>query len=243
MDRRGFIKFAGAGFVSIGMGGCLEKLKKAGISPDSDNKRPNIVLILADDLGFSDLGCYGGEINTPNINKLAHDGVRFSHFYNAARCCPSRASILTGLYPHQAGIGHMVEDAGFDSYRGNLSRKSVTLAEVLKSAGYSTMMCGKWHVTNSTDGSDKSSWPMQRGFEKFFGTLPGYGSFWDPYGLMRGNEFIKPGPDFFYTDAIAENAVNYINEAVREDKPFFLYAAFTAPHYPLHAREKNYKQI
>ena len=207
--------------------------------------RPNIVIILGDDMGFSDLGCYGGEIQTPHLDALAADGVRFTQFYNAARCCPTRASLLTGLYPHQAGMGHMTEDRGFDGYRGMLDRRSATIAEVLRPAGYRTYMAGKWHVTreNGPD-ADRASWPVQRGFEKFYGTITGAGSFYDPTTLCRQNTLITPANDpgyrparFYYTDAISENAIAFLAEHQREtpDRPFFLYLAYTAAHWPLHA--------
>ena len=201
--------------------------------------KPNIILILADDLGYSDLGCYGGEIQTPNLDKLAANGLRFERFYNAARCCPTRASLLTGLFPHQAGIGHMNYDAGEPGYRGDLNKDTATIAEVLKDGGYTTGMVGKWHVTPLTkpDG-DRSNWPRQRGFDHFYGTLPGHGSLWDPAGLYLENEPIKAGGgDYFYTDAIADHASAFIKNSSTGESPFFLYVAFTAPHYPLHARE------
>ncbi|SVC71232.1 uncharacterized protein METZ01_LOCUS324086, partial [marine metagenome] len=115
------------------------------------SQRPNIVLILNDDMGFSDLGCYGGEINSPNLDGLASNGLRFTQFYNTARCCPSRASMLTGLHPHQTGVGHMVSDDGLEGYRGDLNHRCVTIAEVLQSSGYKTYMSGKWHVSRHTD--------------------------------------------------------------------------------------------
>ncbi|MEX1116645.1 MAG: arylsulfatase [Akkermansiaceae bacterium] len=206
--------------------------------------RPNIVLVMADDMGFSDIGCYGGEIRTPVLDSLAAKGLRFTGFYNAARCCPTRASLLTGLYPHQAGVGHMVDDHGKAGYRGRLSKHSVTLAEVLRSSGYQTFMSGKWHVTpyhysNPEPTLHRESWPLQRGFDRFFGTLAGGGSFYTPVSLMRDNEFIEvPGNDFYYTDAISDEAATYIRTAVPE-RPFFLYVAYTAPHWPLHARESD----
>ncbi|MEM0898028.1 MAG: arylsulfatase [Verrucomicrobiota bacterium] len=203
-----------------------------------EDRPPDIVLILADDLGFSDLGCYGGEIRTPVLDELARNGQRYSQFYNAARCCPSRASLLTGRYPHEAGIGHMTYDAGEPGYRGDLRKGTPTIAEILKEAGYFTAMSGKWHVTyNVHSDSPKDNWPCQRGFDQFFGTLPGHGSFYDPAGLMRNNEPAKPEEGFFYTDAIADNAIGFIEQA--DDQPLFLYVAFTAPHYPLHAREES----
>src|SRR4051794_590497 len=141
-------------------------------------EKPNIVVILTDDMGFSDLGCYGGEIATPNLDALAANGLRFTQFYNTARCCPTRASLPTGLYPHQAGVGHMMEDKGdkFPGYRGDLNKNCVTLAEALKPAGYGAYAVGKWHVTrhNGPDGP-KHSWPLQRGFDRYYGTINGAG--------------------------------------------------------------------
>ena len=214
----------------------VAKLLAAEISILVRSRRPNIVLVVADDLGYSDLGCYGSEIRTPNLDRLAGNGLQFSQFYNATRCCPSRACLLTGEFPHQVGMGHMPYDAGEPGYRGDLRRDAPTIAELLKRAGYFTAMAGKWHVTRHTRAdSPRDNWPTQRGFDEFFGTLPGHGSFWDPAGLMRNNRPIKAERDFFYTDAIAKHAVEFIEQAA--DRPFFLYAAFTAPHYPLHARQ------
>src|SRR5688572_17491462 len=164
----------------------------------ADAPRPNIILIMSDDVGYSDIGCYGGEIETPNLDALARGGVRFTQFYNTARCCPTRASLLTGLYAHQAGIGHMVDDWSTkvgESYAGDLSKRSVTIAEVLKTAGYATYMTGKWHVTKKThpdNEADKHNWPLQRGFDRFYGTIHGAGSFFDPNTLTRDNQFISP---------------------------------------------------
>ncbi len=200
---------------------------------------PNIVIIMADDLGYSDINCYGGQLNTPNIDQLAKQGVRFSQFYNTARCCPSRASLLSGQYPHKTGIGHMTEDRGKPAYQGKLSKNVLTIAEVLKANNYQTMMTGKWHVTdNIQPEGDTSNWPLQRSFDKFYGTLPGYGSLWDPAGLYNGNNPIKAKGDYFYTDVQTDTTVNYIKDAVKNQEPFFMYVAYSAPHYPLHAREK-----
>ncbi|HOW19704.1 MAG TPA: sulfatase-like hydrolase/transferase, partial [Phycisphaerae bacterium] len=158
--------------------------------------RPNIVLILSDDMGYSDLGCYGGEIRTQTLDRLAAQGLRFAQFYNNARCCPTRASLLTGLYPHQAGMGHMTRGAdrqAREPWRGDLSRHAVTIAEVLRTAGYSTYMCGKWHVAvHDPTGRDKTNWPLQRGFERFYGTITGAGSYYDPTTLTRDNTWITP---------------------------------------------------
>jgi arylsulfatase len=201
-------------------------------------ERPNIIVILADDMGFSDLGCYGSEISTPNIDGLAKGGVRFTQFYNNARCCPSRASLLTGLYPHQAGVGHMTRDQPLPGYRGDLNRQCVTLAEVLRPAGYRTLMSGKWHVTHDFEPYllDKHNWPLQRGFEHFYGTIIGAGSYHDPVMLTRDNEPIQADrTNYYYTDAIADQAVRFIGDYAGKPEPFFLYTAFTAPHWPLHA--------
>ncbi len=212
-------------------------------------QRPNILLIMSDDMGFSDLGCYGSEIQTPNLDALAKKGVRFTQFYNMGRCCPTRASLLTGLYPHQAGVGHMMTDAGSPGYRGNLNGNCVTIAEVLRPAGYRTYMCGKWHVTRFEGAQAKNSnWPLQRGFEKYYGTIRGGGSYYDPTALCRQNTFITPDNDpeyrpekFYYTDALADNAVRFLEQHRKEspDQPFFMYLAFTAAHWPLHAPEKE----
>ena len=212
-------------------------------------ERPNILVIMSDDMGYSDLGCYGGEIQTPNLDGLAKNGVRFTQFYNTARCCPTRASLLTGLYPHQAGVGHMTVDHGHDGYSGQLNRHCVTIAEALRPASYRTYMCGKWHVCRNTkaDG-EKSVWPLQRGFEKFYGTIAGGGSFYDPTTLCRQNTLITPQndpeykpADFYYTDAISDNAVRFLQQHTQgsADQPFFLYVAYTAAHWPMHAHESD----
>jgi len=215
----------------------------------SAEDRPNIIVILSDDMGYSDIGCYGGEIETPHLDGLAKGGVRFTQFYNTGRCCPTRGSLLTGLYPHQAGIGHMTSDYGIPSYEGRLNRQSLTLAEAAKLAGYRTYMAGKWHVT-PYDGKElanpkRSNWPLQRGFDRFFGTIHGAGSFFDPNSLTRDNEHITPDNDaeyqpdgtWYYTDAISDNTVRYIHDHASEhsEKPFLHYVAYTAAHWPMHA--------
>jgi len=206
------------------------KVKKA--------KRPNIVLILNDDMGFSDIGCYGGEIKTPNLDRLASGGIRFTQFYNTARCCPSRASLLTGLHPHQAGVGHMTDlFKDIDGYRGDLNNRCVTIAEVLHAAKYSTYMSGKWHVTGHINGPIHN-WPCQRGFDEFYGTITGAGNYFNPTTLTRNNTRIETPPgEYYYTDAVSDNAVSFISEHTKRTpgKPFFLYTAYTAPHWPLHA--------
>lgn len=210
--------------------------------------RPNVLLILADDLGWSDLGCYGSEIKTPNLDALAAGGVKFTQFYNSARCCPTRASLMTGLYPHQAAVGNMTQDRGpeFPGYRGTLQADVVTLAEVMRDAGYRTSMVGKWHLhMPKTDVK-----PTDRGFEDFYGMLGGYNSCWDespfytrwpkertPRSYTSPKEGV-PGT-FYSTDAFADYSLDFIAEARQAKKPFFHYLAFNAPHFPLHAHESD----
>ncbi len=213
---------------------------------------PNIMVIMADDVGYSDIGCYGSEISTPNLDQLAANGVRFTQFYNTARCCPSRAALMTGVYPHQAGVGHMLGNTPHPGYKNKLSTDTVTMAEVLKDAGYRTYMTGKWHLSHpATADAPKDGWPMQRGFEKFYGTIMGGGNYYYPLALCRGNKFISadndPGykPEFFYyTDAITDNSITFLDEHTKEssDKPFFMYIAYTAAHWPLHAPEDEIRK-
>jgi arylsulfatase A-like enzyme len=207
-------------------------------------KRPNVIIILNDDMGFSDIGCYGGEIDTPNLDRLAANGLRYSQFYNTARCSPSRASLLTGLHPHQTGIGILTYSTGPEGYAGNLNRRCVTIAEVLREQSYKTYLSGKWHIaSNLTEPTD--AWPLQRGFDRFYGTIIGAGSFYNPNTLTRGNDNVEleaeRDPAFFYTDAISDQAVAYVREhrAENSDAPFFMYVAYTAPHWPLHAHEED----
>lgn len=202
------------------------------------NDQPNIVIMMADDMGYSDLGCYGSEIRTPNLDGLARGGLRFTQFYNTARCCPTRASLLTGLYPHQTGVGHMVDNPkAMPGYTGDLNTHCVTIAEVLRTAGYQTFMSGKWHVTPVTE--SKHNWPLQRGFDRYYGIIHGAANYFNPVTLKRDNEPAESGADYFFTDAIADNAVEYIKTAAAAKKPFFLYTAFTAPHWPLHAKPED----
>ncbi|MBM3813952.1 MAG: arylsulfatase [Acidimicrobiia bacterium] len=197
------------------------------------SSRPNIILIMADDMGYSDIGCYGGEVRTPNLDRLARRGIRFTQFYNTARCCPTRASLLTGLYNHQTGVGHMVNDRGHPAYQGYLNDRCVTIAEALKPAGYRTYMSGKWHV-----GERRPHWPCDRGFDRYYGLISGGSNFFrlDPGRQMAiDNEPHTPSGDSFYmTDAFTDNAVNFLDSHTGRD-PFFLYLAYTAPHWPLHA--------
>lgn len=219
--------------------------------------RPNIIVIMSDDMGYSDIGCFGGEIETPNLDSLAAGGLRFTQFYNTARCCPTRASLLTGLYAHQAGIGHMVDsraESVGEAYAGELTHRAVTIAEILKTAGYNTYMAGKWHVTKKTspaNESDKRNWPLQRGFDRFYGTIHGAGSFFDPNTLVRDSAFVSPFADpeyqpelFYYTDAINDHAARFVEEHCQtaKERPFFLYVAHTAAHWPMHAKDSDVKK-
>ena len=214
-------------------------------------EKPNIVLIMVDDMGYSDLNCWGSEIDTPNIDFLAKNGLRFSQFYNSARCCPTRATLMTGLHPHQTGIGHMTREDAPDAgskippaYAGNLNDSCVTLAQVAKSAGYATFMAGKWHLA----GNNKADWPLQRGFDRFYGSIAGAMHYFHPEGwrsVYDGNEKDtehKSTSDrpYYTTDAFADHAIQYIDENAKADaKPFFLYLAFNAPHWPLHAPDQE----
>ena len=201
------------------------------IAPQAAEK-PNFLLIVADDLGYSDLGCYGGEIDTPNLDRLAAGGVRLTQFYNTGRCCPSRASILTGRYPHAVGLGHMTQDIGQPGYRGRVSEDARTIAQVLAPAGYRSFISGKWHLGTED--------PTRHGFEEFYGTLVSAKRFFDPDHLVRlpeGREKITcPDGEFYATDAVTDHALQFLDLA-REtpDRPWFLYLAYNAPHFPLHA--------
>ncbi len=209
----------------------------------STAKRPNIVLIMNDDMGFSDIGCYGGEVHTPNLDRLAASGLRLTQFYNTARCCPTRASILTGLHPHQTGVGHMMSDWDLDGYRGDLNDRCVTIAEVLGDAGYATYMSGKWHVSRHSGPDDaKHSWPRQRGFGRYYGIIAGAANYFAPKTLTRENNPVElPAGDYYLTDAISDQAARYIaqHRASEPDTPFFAYVAYTAPHWPLHALSED----
>ncbi len=207
---------------------------------------------MVDDMGFSDIGSYGSEIPTPNLDNLAENGIRFTQFYNAARCCPTRASLLTGLYPHQTGIGFMTTDSGegqYPSYDGDLNDNCVTIAQLLQGQGYRTMMAGKWHVTKHIgywDGSDlnsKHNWPLQRGFDKFYGLVTGTSSYFTPQ-LAEGNEPIDNvgGEGYYLTDDISNKAAEYIEESIDDGENFFMYLAYTAPHWPMHALPEDIKK-
>lgn len=227
--------------------------------------QPNIVLVMVDDMGWSSIGCYGGMVETPTIDRLAQNGVRFNQFYNGARCCPTRATLMTGLHPHQVGIGHMTlpvksvinpkagEATSYyalnendrseipASYQGWLDTGIPTLPEMLKEAGYATYMTGKWHLA-----SPKSeTWPLQRGFDRFYGHLAGTSDFFVPANLHRGNQPIQAkGERYYITDAISEQAIEYLedHDKQKDEEPFFLYLAYNAPHFPLQCMPEDYEK-
>lgn len=216
--------------------------------------RPNIVVILADDMGFSDLGCYGSELATPHLDALAAGGLRFTQFYNSARCSPTRASLLTGLDPHQTGVGVLANDAKPDGtssahadagpgYIQHLNDRSITLAEALRPAGYGTYMTGKWHV----GAFGTHQWPQGRGFDRFYGVLAGTVSYFRPDAerpLIDGDKKLPPptDPNYYTTDVFTDYALKFLTEHDTK-KPFFLYLAFNAPHYPLHARPADIEKF
>ncbi|CAA6692476.1 MULTISPECIES: arylsulfatase [unclassified Lentimonas] len=206
--------------------------------------KPNIIVILTDDMGYSDLGCYGSEIETPNLDQLAADGIRFSSFYNTSRCSPTRSSLMTGLYSHQAGMGLLTRDEGEQNpgYRGRLMERCVTIAEVLAPKGYRSIVTGKWHL-----GDRKEWWPLARGFDRFYGCPQGGGFFFRPSSwtqtrsIVRGDKVLydqekDPPAGWYATDAFTDEGIAYVKEAVEEEKPFFWYLAYNAPHYPLQAK-------
>lgn len=204
-------------------------------------QRPNIVLIMCDDMGFSDLGCYGSEIETPNIDSLATNGLRFAQFKNTGRSCPSRASLLTGRYQHTVGMGWMTAvDEHRPGYRGQIAADVPTLPEILRTTGYHTYMVGKWHLT--VDGAfdaPNGSYPTQRGFDRYYGCLSGGGSYWTPKPVYDDLKPVKDFPKgYYYTTAISDSATAFINRHP-EGEPMFMYVAYYAPHQPLQAPEER----
>lgn len=240
MDRRCFLKKLGVGVAAVSLPGCNASSQK-----DLNAKRPNIIIIMTDDMGFSDLGCYGSEIDTANLDGLAAGGIRFTQFYNTGRCCPTRASLLTGLYSHQAGVGGMTGDAGDDNpgYRGRLMPRCVTIGEVLGASGYRTIQTGKWHVGSK----QKSWWPVGRGFDRSY-SCPEGGGFY--YRLKAGRSIVmddkviydkdRNTPNGWYaTDAWTDEGLKFMREAVDMKKPFLWYLAYNAPHWPLMAKPED----
>jgi len=216
------------------------------------DERPNFLVIMVDDMGYSDPGCYGGEIDTPNIDGLAADGLRFGRFYNCARCCPTRATLLTGAYAHRVGLARN---------GSTLSSEVPTIAERLKSAGYETAMTGKWHLSRLAEApqgderirwmnheiarpkwpfADPSSYPTRRGFDRYYGVIWGVVDFFDPFSLTESDRPVTSVPDDYYvTDAITDHTMQNLRDFAKTGEPFFHYVAYTAPHWPLHARPED----
>ena len=205
----------------------------------SDMKKPNIIVILADDMGFSDLGCTGAEIQTPNLDKLASDGLLFTNCYNTSRCCPTRAALLTGQYQWDAGMGDMTTtESDFPEYQKEINDNNMTIAESLQQVGYQTFMAGKWHL-----GDRREAWPDRRGFEQFYASPFGGGIYFYPFHIDRpiyhnGVEVI-PDENWYSTDAFTDETVDYIRHRPSKEKPFLIYLAYVAPHVPLQAKKED----
>ena len=241
MQRREFLRHSSLLAAGLLLG-CNQQVRSG------RRRRPNILLIMADDIGYSDIGCYGGEIRTPHLDALAAGGLRFTQFYNAARCCPTRASLLTGLYPHQTGIGHMVYRDKGPGYRVKLNEHCVTLGEVMKGAGYHTMMAGKWHV-----GHEPGVFPSDRGFERFYGIhkhVDSYFKVLDGCGVYENGKLViaptsdppnelHPNCEWYTTDVFTDQALEMLDQAARTDTPFLLYVAYNSPHWPLEAHDED----
>lgn len=246
LNRRQFLAASSAGLISLMSGRAFSRPQAP-----ARRGRPNIVIIMTDDMGFSDVGCYGGEIRTPHLDQLAANGLRFTQFYNCARCCPTRASLLTGQYPHKVGLAQNGR---------SLTRNAMTIAEALKQVGYNTAMAGKWHLSETSpleDGTLHQKWldhrynpgrpfaplntyPVNRGFDKHYGVIWGVIDHFDPFSLVEGTEPVEAVPDnYYFTDAVTDRSVQYIQEFAHSGKPFFLYVAHCAPHWPLHAHAED----
>jgi arylsulfatase A-like enzyme len=217
-----------------------------GFSCEKDQPAPNIILILSDDMGFSDPGCYGGEIETPNLDLLAENGIRFTQMYNCARCCPTRASLMTGKYQHRVGMAKNGR---------NLDLYTPTIAEILAENGYHTGMAGKWHLslTQAVEPKEEQlkwmahqadygkfapleTYPCNRGFDEHWGVIWGVVNYFDPFSLVHNENPIREVPDDFYmTEFITDKSLEMIEQFTEDEDPFFLYVAHTAPHWPLHA--------
>lgn len=244
LDRREFLQLA----MALGLSGpaAAGMADSVAATPGSQasRKRPNILLILADDLGFGDLGVMGAEIRTPHIDSIANNGTLLTAMYNAGRCCPTRASLLTGMYAHRAGIGHMGTDLGTPEYQGYLREDAATIAEVLKASGYQTLMAGKWHVGGDLWATRVNSWrlgdpdrptPLQRGFDRFYGMVDGVMHYFSPWYIRADDKAAEIPENFYLTDAITDAAIGMLEENARTEQPFFMYLAHHAPHWPLHA--------
>jgi arylsulfatase A-like enzyme len=195
-------------------------------------KKPNIILILADDMGYSDIGCFGSEIQTPNLNELAKNGLRMPQFYNASRCCPTRASLLTGLFQHQAGVGDMVNTRAQPAYQGYLNQHCVTIAEALKQSGYKTYMAGKWHVGTKPEG-----WPVKRGFDRYFGLIDGASSYFgnssyrpnQKLTIALDDQEYTPEKGYYATNAFTDHALEFIGAEPERQTVFPIHGFYRSP--------------
>ena len=213
--------------------------------PQRRDGAPNVIVMMCDDVGFADLACYGSEIPTPNIDRLVADGVQYTDYHSTPMCSPTRAALLTGLEPHRAGVGHVAHsDPGFPGYAMELTPLAPTMAELLRDAGYQTLMVGKWHLTKDSaqnDAGDRSSWPCQRGFDRYYGFLDGFTNLHQPHRMISDNHAVDVDeyPEgYFLTDDLTDRAIAMIKESKASDpgKPFFLYHSHGAVHAPLHAK-------
>jgi arylsulfatase len=220
--------------------------------PEAPAGAPDIIVILVDDLGFADLGCFGSEIPTPNLDRLASKGLRWGTFHTAPMCSPTRASLLTGLHPHAAGFGLVANaDPGYPGYVMELPDDALTLPEILRGGGYATAAVGKWHLSKEADnhdGGNRHSWPLQRGFDRFYGFLEGFTSFHHPHRLVNGNDSVTVDryPDGYYlTDDLTDRAIEYLQsvDANAPGTPLFLYFAHAAVHAPLQARAADIERF
>ena len=209
---------------------------------------PNVVIVMVDDLGYSDLACFGSELRTPHVDRLAAEGLRYTNFHVTPMCSPTRASLLTGLNPHLAGVGHVAHsDSGYPGYAMELRPDVSTMPEVFRSAGYATFMVGKWHLSKDSDQSaagPRHSWPCQRGFDRYYGVLDAFTNLHHPHRLVRDNSpvEIEEYPEgYYFTDDITDRAIDMVTElrASHPHQPFLLYVAHGAVHAPLHARAED----
>ena len=220
--------------------------------PTAPAGAPNVIVMMADDLGYSDLGCYGSEIDTPELDRLASEGLRYTDFHVNPMCSPTRASLLTGLNHHMAGMATVPHsDPGFPGYAHELRENTVTMAEVLRDAGWATLMVGKWHLTKDahlSDGAPKSSWPLQRGFDRYYGILDAFTNFHQPHRLYADNHHldIDRYPDgYYFTDDLTDQALRMVDElrSSHPTKPFFMYFSHGAVHAPLQAPRGRHRAV
>ncbi len=212
------------------------------VAPDG---APNVLIVLCDDLGYADLGCYGSEISTPEIDRLAAEGLRYTNFHVTPMCSPTRAALLTGLNPHRAGVGHVAQsDPGFPGYAMELTDRAATMAEILRDAGWTTLMVGKWHLSKEShhnEAGDRSSWPCQRGFDRYYGILDAFTNYHQPHRLIEDNHAVDVDgypPGYYFTDDLTDRAIAMVRgaRAGHPSKPWFLYVAHGAVHAPIHAK-------